>query len=360
MTTRLLHYPGTNCQRLPSPYDIKNEFPLKDEIYRHINFFRQEITDILQKKCKKALFIIGPCSIHEPEAAYEFARKLKQLADYVSETITLVMRVYCEKPRTAIGWKGLVYDPHLDSTNDTLKGIRTVRELMLEINKLGVPVATEFLDPLLCYYYYDLVSWGSIGARTSSSQIHRQLVSGLPLPCGFKNSTDGNIMNAVNGMIASNHPQCHIGLDDYGRACAMNTSGNPHTHLVLRGGENKPNFNRPSVAYALELLATNKLPSRLIIDCSHDNSGKNHEEQPQVLEEVIEQMCQGNDNILGVVLESHLHSGKQKHESYNLSCLKYGVSITDACLGWDETEKLIIDAHAQFIKSDAMSLMQHS
>ncbi len=352
MTSRLLHYPGTKCQPLPTPDNIKNEFPLKKEVYTKIAGFRQEIINILQKKTKKALFIVGPCSIHDTSAAYEFASKLERLAEYVSESIQLVMRVYCEKPRTSLGWKGLVYDPGLDHSNDVATGIRLTRELMLEINRLGVAVGTEFLDPLTCHYFQDLVSWGCIGARTSASQIHRQLVSGLPMPVGFKNSTDGNILNAVNGMCSANHPQCHIGLDDAGRACTMNTSGNPNTHLVLRGGEHTPNYNRPSVAYALELLATHKLPLRLLIDCSHDNSGKDHERQPEVFDEVVEQMCQGNKNILGVVLESHLHPGKQKHEGPH-SCLKYGISITDGCMDWNTTEELILRAHVQLSKEEA-------
>jgi 3-deoxy-7-phosphoheptulonate synthase len=351
MTSRLLHYPGTKCQPLPTPHDIKNEFPLKSELYTKIEGFRQEIIDILQKKTKKTLFIVGPCSIHDTTAAFEFASKLKKLSDYVSDTIALVMRVYCEKPRTVLGWKGLLYDPNLDNSNDIAKGIRMTRELMLEINRLGVAVGTEFLDPLTCHYYHDLVSWGCIGARTSSSQIHRQFISGLSIPVGFKNSTDGNILNAVYGMNAANHAQCHIGLDDYGRACAMNTSGNPNTHLVLRGGERRPNFNRPSVAYALELLATHKLPLRVLIDCSHDNSGKDHEQQPEVVEQVVEQICQGNENILGLVLESYLNPGRQKHTSP--SALKYGISITDGCMDWNTTEEIILRAHARFSKSEA-------
>ncbi|NGX58793.1 MAG: Phospho-2-dehydro-3-deoxyheptonate aldolase, Tyr-sensitive, partial [Chlamydiae bacterium] len=340
MTSRLLHYPGTASQSLPSIRKIKEEFHLDEELFRTIQGFREKIINIVSKQTRKALFLVGPCSIHDTSATLEFARKLKTVSEYVSDKIMLVMRVYCEKPRTSTGWKGFLYDPDLNHTNDVAKGIRMTRELMLEINRIGIPVGTEFLDPLTCHYYQDLVSWGSIGARTSSSQIHRQLASGLPMPIGFKNSTDGDLLNAVNGMIAAKHSQRHIGLDEDGKACMITTSGNPNTHLVLRGGESKPNFDRPSVAYALELLATNELPLRLMIDCSHDNSRKDHELQEEVFNEVIEQITHGNDSIVGLALESHLEDGKQELGS----SLKYGVSITDSCLGWKITEQLILRA----------------
>jgi len=345
MTSRLLHYPGTVSQPLPSIEQIKKELQCTEDLIHTIKGFREKVVNILTHRMGKALLIVGPCSIHDPEAACEFAKKLKQLSDYVSDKIQLVMRVYCEKPRTGKGWKGLLHDPNLNQKSDVIKGIRLTRELMLEINRIGVPVGTEFLDPLTCYYYQDLATWGSIGARTSSSQVHRQLASGLPMPIGFKNSTDGDIMNAVNGMIAAEHSQSHIGLSETGEVCSLTTSGNPHTHLVLRGGESKPNFDRPSVAYALELLATYDLPLRLLIDCSHDNSRKNHEQQIEVFEQVLEQMEAGNDHIVGMLLESHLDSGQQEL-TQNFSCLKYGVSITDACLDWQTTESLILKAHA--------------
>jgi len=343
MTSRLLHYPGTATQPLPTIYQVKQELPCDDKLSHTIQDFREKVVNILSKRVRKALFIVGPCSIHDPLSACEFAKKLRELSDYVSDKIMLVMRVYCEKPRTAVGWKGLLYDPNLDQKNDISRGICMTRELMLEINRIGIPVGTEFLDPLTCYYYQDLVTWGSIGARTSSSQIHRQLASGLPMPIGFKNTTDGDLMNAVNGMVAAKHSQCHIGISEDGKLCSLTTSGNPHTHLVLRGGESKPNFDRPSVAYALELLATHHLPARVLIDCSHDNSRKDHERQKEVFNEVIEQMEAGNDDLVGLLLESHLSKGHQNTQ--NFSCLKYGVSITDACLGWDETESLILKAH---------------
>lgn len=346
MTSRLLHYPGTVSQSLPSIQQIKQELFCDENLSHTIQCFREKVANILSKRTRKALFIVGPCSIHDPKSACEFAHKLKTLSDYVNDKIMLVMRVYCEKPRTSKGWKGLLYDPNLDQQNDVIKGIRLTRELMLEINRIGVPVGTEFLDPLTCYYYHDLVTWGSIGARTSSSQVHRQLASGLPMPIGFKNTTDGDLMNAVNGMVTAEHSQCHIGLDEQGGLCTLTTSGNPHAHLVLRGGESKPNFDRPSVAYALELLATHNLPLRLLIDCSHDNSRKDHQQQVEVFQEVLDQIEAGNDNIIGLLLESHLSSGQQDHNQ-NFSCLKYGMSITDACLDWDETESLIMKAHTR-------------
>lgn len=344
-TSRLLHYPGTASVPLPSIRQIKEEFPLDEPLSSTIQGFREKITNILSKQCEKLLIVTGPCSIHDSESALEFARKLQKLSEFVSDKIELVMRVYCEKPRTRTGWKGMLYDPDLNSTCDVAKGIRETRCLMLEINRLGIPVGTEFLDPLTCHYYQDLVTWGSIGARTSSSQIHRQLASGLPISIGFKNSTDGDLQNAVNGMVAAKQSQRHIGLNDDGRACMITTSGNPNTHLVLRGGESKPNFDRPSVAYALELLATHNLPLRLMIDCSHDNSRKDHELQEKVFKEVIRQVADGNNQIIGLSLESHLEDGKQ--EIGEFSCLKYGMSITDACLGWEQTERLILQAHEQ-------------
>jgi len=343
MTSRLLHYPGTVAQPLPTIKQVKQELFCDDKLSHTIQDFREKVVNILTKRVRKALFIVGPCSIHDPSSAFEFAQKLKELSDYVGDKIMLVMRVYCEKPRTAVGWKGLLYDPNLGQKSDVVRGIRMSRELMLEINRIGIPVGTEFLDPLTCYYYQDLVAWGSIGARTSSSQIHRQLASGLPMPIGFKNTTDGDLMNAVNGMVAAKHSQCHIALNETGAPCSMTTSGNPNTHLVLRGGESKPNFDRPSVAYALELLATHNLPGRILIDCSHDNSRKNHEQQKKVFDEVVGQMESGNDDLVGLLLESHLSEGQQ--EAQNYSCLKYGVSITDSCLGWKETEALVLKAY---------------
>jgi len=346
MTSRLLHYPGTVSQPLPSVQQIKQELLCDETLSHTIQCFREKVANILSNRLRRALFIVGPCSIHDPAAACEFARNLKELSDYVNDKIMLVMRVYCEKPRTSLGWKGLLYDPTLDQKSDVINGIRLSRELMLEINRIGLPVGTEFVDPLTCFYYQDLVTWGSIGARTSSSQVHRQLASGLPMPVGFKNTTDGDLMNAVNGMIAAEHSQCHIGLNEDGGICSLTTSGNSHAHLVLRGGESKPNFDRPSVAYALELLATHNLPLRLLIDCSHDNSGKDHNQQAKVFEEVIDQMESGHDHILGLLLESHLEGGQQDYNQ-NFSCLKYGVSITDACLDWSTTKSLILKAHAR-------------
>ncbi len=350
MSSRVYHYPGSAAVPLPTVDEIKKELPLNDLLISTIHSFRENVTNILSGDVSKLLFIVGPCSIHDTKAALEFAEKFKALSDSVRETMHLVMRVYCEKPRTSSGWKGLVYDPHLTLKGDIAEGIRTTRQLMLKITELGVPIATEFLDPLTCHYYHDLVTWGSVGARTSASQIHRQLASGLPMPIGFKNTTDGDLMNAVNGILTAKRSQSHIAIDDFGKVCSLTTSGNPHAHLVLRGGESKPNFDRPSVAYALELLATHNLPMSLLIDCSHDNSRKTPSLQPGVFRSVMEQIEKGNEHIVGMLLESHLEEGQQDLQE-NLSCLKYGVSVTDACLSWEATELLLSEAHAALLTS---------
>jgi len=298
---------------LPTPSAIQNEFPLDDDSAKWIETQRKEIQKILSGESHRFLLIVGPCSIHDSEQALDYAKKLKPLIDRVADTMQIVMRVYCEKPRTALGWQGLLFDPTLDGKGDVIQGIRTTRELMAAITKLRIPIATEFLDPLTTYYYSDFVSWGSIGARTTSSQVHRQLASGLPLPVGFKNGTDGKWADAVNGIKAASHPQTHIGLNASGNASLIHTKGNPAPHLVLRGGVEAPNYDDFSLGKVTALLRSHSLSPNILIDCSHDNSGKDPARQPEVFNHVLETAQKGAYSIVGALLESNILAGKQPH-----------------------------------------------
>jgi len=286
------------------------------------------------------LVVVGPCSLHDPASALEFASRLAELAPQVTDQLLLVMRAYVEKPRTTIGWKGLLYDPQLDGSSDMAEGLHVSRRLMLDILASGLPIATELLQPLAAGYYDDLLGWAAIGARTSESQIHRELVSGLGLPVGFKNGTDGSLGIACDAMRSAAHPHQHFGLDDLGHPALISTSGNPDTHLVLRGGHSGPNYDVRSVAQARETLLRQGLAARIMVDCSHANSGKNPLRQPAVLQSVIGQRLAGDTCLRGVMLESHLLDGCQPLTAD----LRYGVSITDGCLGWRSTEQMLLDA----------------
>lgn len=327
-------------EQLPSYQEIKHLLPLKQASSAFIEQSRQTIYSILNGLDPRLLLIIGPCSIHDPKAAKEFACQLKQLANEVSPYFFLVMRVYCEKPRTSTGWKGLLYDPFLDGSHAMRTGLMWTRQLLLELAEIGVPAATEFLDPLTAFYYEDLITWGSIGARTASSQTHRQLASGLEMPIGIKNGVAGNISAAVNGVKVAMSPHTYIGLNEGGQLSTICTKGNPHTHIVLRGGEEASNYDPISVAEALQKLEMAQLPKRLLIDCSHHNSRKQHERQPHVFQSVLHQVAEGNTAIQGLLMESHLEGGSQPLIA-DLNQLKYGVSITDSCLDWGTTERLV-------------------
>jgi 3-deoxy-7-phosphoheptulonate synthase len=289
------------------------------------------------------LAIVGPCSIHDEAAALEYAGLVRDLSEKVGDTLHLVMRVYFEKPRTTVGWKGLINDPWLDGSNDIVSGLRKARSLLLKITEMGVPAASEMLDPIIPQYIADLVSWSAIGARTTESQTHREMASGLSMPVGFKNCTDGGLDTAINAIIASAAPQSFLGIDSHGRTCIVQTTGNPNTHLVLRGGT-RPNYDSVSVMEAQELLRKKNLPEAVMIDCSHDNSRKDHRSQSVVWQDAINQRLNGNSAIVGLMLESNLCEGNQKN-TCQLSTMKYGVSITDACISWESTEKLILSAH---------------
>ncbi len=325
---------------LPTYKEIKTRFPLPLSQRCFIEESRQTVRAILNGTDPRLLLIVGPCSIHDSVSAKEFAFQLRKLAKAVASHFFLVMRVYCEKPRTASGWKGFLYDPLLDGSNAMHIGIEWTRQLLLELASMQVPAATEFLDPLTAYYYDDLITWGSIGARTASSQIHRQFASGLSMPIGLKNGVAGNVSAAVNGALAASLPHTYMRICENGTPILSQTAGNPDVHIVLRGGDSGPNYDPFSVSEALARLEHMKLPPRLLIDCSHQNSGKKYDRQPSVFQSVIHQIVEGNTNIRGFMLESHLYAGNQVLTS-DLSQLQYGVSITDSCLDWTSTSHLI-------------------
>lgn len=326
---------------LPTYNELKNQFPISSSQSAFIAATKQTLEQILNGLDPRLLLIAGPCSIHDIASAKEFALHLKELAPLISNEYFLVMRVYCEKPRTITGWKGFLYDPSLDGSMQIRKGIEQTRQLLLDLADLGVPTATEFLDPLTAFYYEDLISWGSIGARTSSSATHRQLASLLPMPIGFKNGIAGNISAAIEGVIAASHPHAFVGINEKGEKSVLRSLGNQNTHIVLRGGESGPNYDSLAVAEALNKLKQAHLPSRLIIDCSHHNSNKQHKQQIEVFQSVIQQILEGNSSIRGCMIESHLFAGSQLLAS-DPRQLKYGVSITDPCLDWKTTRHLLL------------------
>lgn len=323
---------------LPTPNELRRSVPLSVAESHFVQKSRDQIVEILNGNDPRKILIVGPCSIHDVEGTLDYARKLKRLSQQVESSFLIVMRVYCEKPRTALGWKGFLHDPRLDGSHHIEEGLLETRKLMKAITALEVPIATEFLDPASPCYISDLVSWGCVGARTASSQIHRQMASHLPLPIGFKNSTEGNIDVAINGIDVASIPHTFIGLSGNGRLSLIRSFGNPHAHLVLRGGEKGPNYTPDHVLKALNQLKA----KRLIIDCSHDNSRKKHFNQITVFESVIDQMVEGTP-ICGMMLESYLEAGQQPINPFKP--LKYGVSITDACLDFATTENLIINGH---------------
>ena len=333
---------------LISPEELKKEVPLSEMSAQTVTAARKCIQDILSKKDPRLLVISGPCSIHDEKAALEYAERLNTLRREVESTLFIVMRVYFEKPRTNVGWKGMINDPFLDGSCEIVTGLRKARQLLLQITEMGIPTATEMLDPVIPQYIAGLVCWSAIGARTTESQTHREMASGLSMPVGFKNSTDGDLTIAINAMTTAESPQQFIGIDSQGRTSIVKTSGNPWTHLVLRGG-NRPNYDLVSIQEALDLLAKKGLRRALMVDCSHANSNKNFQLQPLVWQDVINQRLDGNDALIGLMLESNLYEGNQKF-SGEFSTLKYGVSITDECISWDSTEQLILDAHEKITR----------
>lgn len=330
-----------NEKVLLTPKGLKQEFPLPEHLRKQIEESRKVISDIIHKRDKRQLIVIGPCSIHDPVSALEYAQKLKVLADKVSDKLYIVMRVYFEKPRTTVGWKGLINDPHLNGTFDVEKGLRIARKLLLDLAELGLPLATEALDPISPQYLADLFSWSAIGARTTESQTHREMASGLSMAVGFKNGTDGNLGVAINAMQASAMGHSFIGINQQGQVTVLQTKGNPDGHVILRGGKS-PNFEAQYVQECEQALRKAGLPEAIMIDCSHGNSNKDYRRQPLVAENALQQIVAGNQSIIGLMIESHLFAGNQSSEQ-PFEQMQYGVSITDACIDWQTTETLLTD-----------------
>lgn len=323
-----------------SPRHIKEKLPLTVTQKTSIETYRETIRNLVIGQDQRLAIVVGPCSIHDLSSALEYGRRIRQLASEVAERCFLVMRVYVEKPRTVTGWKGLAYDPYLDGTNDLQTGIFWARELFLTLTDLGVPIATEILNPLFLPYLDDLISWGFIGARTSASQPHREIASSLAFPVGFKNSTDGNVEQAVHAMIAAGTPHRFPHINSDGHLHAVESEGNSFTHVVLRGANRHPNYDAKSIAETIETMQSYGLKNRILIDCSHGNCQKDYSHQKEAYQAVLEQFEHGNQKILGMMLESNLEEGYQ-FLSESPSALKYAISITDACLGWNDTEALI-------------------
>lgn len=335
-------------EMLKTPAEMEKELPISQELASRISGYRESVSDIIHGKDEKLLAIIGPCSIHDPKAGIEYAEKLKKLADEVSDTFFVVMRTYFEKPRTALGWKGLITDPDMDESCDIQKGLMIARRLLMDINEMGLPVGCEVLDPIVPQYIDELMSWSSIGARTTESQTHRSLASGLSVPVGFKNSTSGDLTAAINAAKSASRPASFIGVQRDGRLGVFRSMGNAAPHLILRGGDQGPNYYEDDVEDAAKMMKEAGLEPAIIIDCSHQNSRKDWSRQKRVLRAVVDQVRWGETEIKGFMLESNLHEGSQKIPS-DLSLLKYGVSVTDGCIGWDETERIVKNA-AELIK----------
>ena len=328
---------------LSSPEFYQKKYPSSEQQTSLIKESRKIIENIIEGKDSRLLLLMGPCSIHDTKAGIEYAEKLKELADKVSKNIYIVMRVYFEKPRTTVGWKGLINDPDLNGSYNIPKGIETARKFLSEVTRIGLPTATEFLDPFTPQYIGDLVSWGAIGARTAESQTHRQMASGLSMPIGFKNGTGGSVQLAIDGMIACNGEHAFLGIDNDGKTSIVITKGNKANHIILRGGASGPNYDKDSINDAQELLKKNNLVPNIVVDCAHGNSNKDHNRQPIVFKEVIEQRLAGNEKIIGIMLEGNINPGNQSLG--NVEDLEFGVSITDKCVGWEKTEEIILEAN---------------
>jgi 3-deoxy-7-phosphoheptulonate synthase len=326
--------------RLLTPRELKAQTPSGDAVDAIVARSRERVIRILRQEDPRLLVVIGPCSIHDEKSALEYATRLSRLQKEFAGQMEIVMRVYFEKPRTTIGWKGLINDPHLDGSQDIETGLHIARKLLLDITGLGLPTATEFLDPIVPQYIADLVTWAAIGARTTESQTHREMASGLSMPVGLKNGTDGSLQVAIDAMGAARHPHSFLGINEDGVTSIVRTTGNPHTHVVLRGGRAKTNYDAESIRAAEEKLKLEKLPPVLMVDCSHANSEKNFAKQEDVWRSVIQQRIEGTQPLIGLMVESHLHEGNQPIPE-NLQALRYGVSITDSCIGWETTERML-------------------
>ncbi len=351
MTTPTQDLPGTRVrdQRierirpLVSPALLRDELPLGDDAAKIVLSGREAVTSVLNGADDRLLVVVGPCSVHDPVAALDYAKRLAAHAATLSDRLLVVMRVYFEKPRSTVGWKGLINDPGLDNSFNVNAGLRAARKLLLDILELGLPVGCEFLDPITPQYIADTVSWGSIGARTAASQVHRQLSSGLSMPIGIKNSTEGDVQLAVDAVAAAASSHVFTGITEDGVAAILSTRGNPDCHIVLRGSTAGPNYDEQSVAAAVKLLEKASLPGRVIIDASHGNSGKDHRRQPIVAEDIASRIAAGDGSVVGLMLESFLVEGNQPLDQSNPTDLVYGQSVTDACLSWENTAPLLTD-----------------
>jgi len=319
-------------RKVPAPYELVNKYPINDQISKLVYGTRNEISQILHNKDDRIFVVVGPCSIHDPISAIEYAKKLSDETKNFSENLLIIMRVYFEKPRTTVGWKGLINDPDINETFNIAKGVEIARKLLIDIAELGLPAGTEFLDPISPQYVTDIISWGAIGARTAESQIHRELASGLSCPIGIKNGTDGGLKAAIDGIQAANHSHVFLGATKEADIAMLKTAGNNDAHIILRGGK-VPNYDRESVENTLTALKEAEVNESIMIDASHGNSQKKFKQQIPVIESICSQIAEGNKNVKGVMIESHLNEGNQKISEN----LKYGQSITDACMGWEDT-----------------------
>ncbi|MDO9180285.1 MAG: 3-deoxy-7-phosphoheptulonate synthase [Agitococcus sp.] len=335
-----------STELLITPAALKDELPLSPTARETVITGRQTIRNILDGKDHRLFLVVGPCSIHDLKAAKEYAQRLKVLAEQVHDTLYLVMRVYFEKPRTTVGWKGLINDPDMNDSFDIQKGLHIGRKLLLDLNEMGLPCATEALDPNSPQYMHDLIAWSAIGARTTESQTHREMSSGLSSPVGFKNGTDGGLKVAINALLSVQNPHSFLGINSQGQVAIINTNGNPYGHVVLRGGDGKPNYDSVSVTLAEKELTKAKITHNLMIDCSHANSNKDPALQPLVMDNVSNQILEGNKSIVALMIESHLKFGRQDIPA-DLSQLTYGQSVTDGCISWETTEEAILKMHAK-------------
>ncbi|MGH8750136.1 MAG: 3-deoxy-7-phosphoheptulonate synthase [Burkholderiales bacterium] len=339
-------------QLLPTPAEIKKRLPLTRRARQTVAAGRRAVQRILERKDHRLLVVVGPCSIHDMAAAHDYASRLKKLADEISDTFLVVMRMYFEKPRTTVGWKGFINDPDMDDSFHIEKGLRLARGLLRDLAEMGLPAGTEALDPIVPQYLADLITWTAIGARTTESQTHREMASGLSSPVGFKNGTDGGFKVAINALLSVSHPHNFLGIDKSGRCVVIRTRGNPHAHMVLRGGA-QPNYDAASISQCEKELAANKLAVNIMVDCSHANSSKNYNLQPAVLQNCARQIQKGNSSLIGFMLEGNIEAGNQPIPA-DLAQLKYGVSVTDACMDWSATQNLLRTA-----REDLKTVLTH-
>jgi 3-deoxy-7-phosphoheptulonate synthase len=341
---RLQNVNVASSDLLATPEEVKRRLPLSARAADTVLRGREAVRAILERRDRRLFVVVGPCSIHDVTAARDYAERLKMLSDRVAPTLLLIMRVYFEKPRTTVGWKGLINDPDLDDSFHIEKGILLARELLLHVAELGLPAGTEALDPIMPQYLSELITWTAIGARTTESQTHREMASGLSTPVGFKNGTDGALATSINALESVRHPHHFLGITQQGQSAVFRTRGNSHAHLVLRGGGGRVNYDAVSIALAERQLAQANLPTNIVVDCSHGNSNKDPGVQPLVAENCVTQILDGNRSIVGLMLESHLKAGNQPIPK-DLSTLEYGVSITDPCMDWQSTEALLMKLH---------------